>query len=285
MTTTVGRASRFSMAIGGGALIAHGLGARVRAAVFVLASLILVAPAAGGLPPCVHPSALGLVHFVTPLEEVADAIVVLKPSVDYPMFTGAERVIEGEIERVEKGVPPQTIVTTAQSLWAGLRAGVPARLFLKKFQTRDAHYVIGVSSSPNRPPDTSIKVSASQRVTNTRSTILIEGLVTALDGQEQFPMDVYVWLARPNGDPVWLTGNVLMPTMTVSAAPIPFLVRAPEKTIGFGVTYRFAPDDPPGWYVLHGVVVMPIPGADPRNPCHWLDTSTFPLLVIEPESP
>lgn len=260
------------------------MGIHAWAALVAFASLIIVAPIAGAAPPCIID--VGLVDFAPPREETADVILVFSPSVDYPPFAGTETVLQGDIQRIEKGAVPQTIVITAHTLWAGLQAGVPARLYLAKFSTRDAHYIIGVSSAPNLPPAVSIKVSASQRVTNTASTILIEGLVTArFDSLEQFPMDVYVWLVRPNGDPVWITGNVFMPTMTASAAPIPFLVRAPEKTIGFGVTYRFAPDDPPGWYVLNGVVVVPLLGADPRDPCHWLDTSTFPLLVIKADTP
>jgi hypothetical protein len=260
------------------------MGMRAWATFVVFTSLIIVVPIAGAAPPCFIDS--GLIDFGPPLEEIADVILVFRPSVDYPMFAGTEAVLQGDIQRIEKGAVPQTIVITAHTLWAGLRAGVPARLYLDKFSTRDAHYIIGVSSAPNLPPEVSIKVSASQRVTNTGSTILIEGLLTArFDSLEQFSMDVYVWLVRPNGDPVWITGNVFMPTITTSAAPIPFLVRAPEKTIGFGVTYRFAPDDPPGWYLLNGVVVVPLLGADPRDPCHWLDTSTFPLLVIKPETP
>ena len=180
---------------------------------------------------------------------------------------------------------------TAGTLWAGLRAGVPTRLYLNKFRTRDPHYIIGVSS-PNQPRSVSIDVSVfgTYRVVTTGSTILIEGLVTArFDSLQNYPMDVYVWLARPNGDPVWVTGNVSMPTMTASATPIPFLVRAPQKTTGFGVTYRFAPDDPPGWYQINGVVLgsvlVPLPNRDSLDPCNWLDTSSFPLLVIKAESP
>jgi len=261
------------------------MGMRAWATFVMFTSLIIVVPIADAAP-CYNDSGLTLPGEVgPPLDEIADVILVFRPSVDYPMFAGSETVLQGDIQRIEKGAVPQTIVITAHTLWAGLRAGVPARLYLDKFSTRDAHYIIGVSA-PNLPSSVSINVSASKRVTTTGSTILIEGLVTArFDSLEDLPMDVYVWLVRPNGDPVWITGNVFMPTMTASAAPIPFLVRAPEKTIGFGVTYRFAPDDPPGWYLLNGVVVVPLLGADPRDPCHWLDTSTFPLLVIKAETP
>ena len=261
------------------------MGMRAWATFVVFGSLTIVVPVAGAAP-CYNDSGLTLPgEFVPPLENSADVILVFRPSVDYPMFAGSETVLQGDIQRIEKGAVPQTIVITAHTLWAGLQVGVPARLYLNKFRTRDAHYAIGVSH-PNLPPAVSINVSASQRVTNTGSTILIEGLVTArFDSLGDLPMDVYVWLVRPNGEPVWITGDVFMPTMTASAAPIPFLVRAPEKTIGFGVTYRFAPNDPPGWYLLNGVVVFPLLGADPRDPCHWLDTSTFPLLVIKAGTP
>lgn len=81
-----------------------------------------------------------------PIEQRADVIVVLRPHVDFPLHfaTAAERIISGDIDRVEKGVVPQTIVHTARTIVAPLRAGVPVKLFLKAFPNRNAYYIIGV---------------------------------------------------------------------------------------------------------------------------------------------
>ena len=81
-----------------------------------------------------------------PLEQGADVILVLRPQVDFALHLAAptERIIQGHIDRVEKGVVPQMIVHTARTIIAPLRAGVPVKLFLKAFPNRNAHYLIGV---------------------------------------------------------------------------------------------------------------------------------------------
>ena len=258
------------------------MGIRVPAVILVFTSLIIVAPAAAQVPPCVNPI---LATFGPYLEDVADVIVVLKPSVDYPSFNGPERVAEGEIQRIEKGVAPDTIVITMSTLWAGLRAGVPARLFLKKFSAREAHYIIGGGSLPDLPREIAISVTAGEgpvprRVFRPGSTVLIEGQITTPASAATSTMDVYGGIIRPNGSTAWLTGTVFAPTFTDSALPLPFLAGVPEKTMSFGATYRLQPNDPPGWYVLFGLVARP--RSDSRDPCWWQDTYVFPLLV-EPE--
>jgi hypothetical protein len=81
-----------------------------------------------------------------PIESLADVILVIEPhatlALDLP--TPAERIVQGSIVRVEKGVVPHTIVHTSRTIVAPLRAGVPAKLFLKAFKDRNAHYIIGV---------------------------------------------------------------------------------------------------------------------------------------------
>jgi hypothetical protein len=261
------------------------MGVRGGAAILAFTWLTVAAPAAAQLPPCIDPLGAGPVDFGFSLTDVADVIVVLKPAVDYPPVTGAEVVIQGDIQRVEKGVAPATIVSTQATLWAGLRAGVPARLFLKKFASRDAHYIIGANSSPNAPRDVGISIGpegpSSSHVAFTGSTILVEGQITTRFAfPDDFTMDVYAGIIRPNGTTVSLTGTVFAPTFTESAAPLPFLSGVPEKPMTFGATYRLRPTDPPGWYVIYGLVARP--RSDPRDPCGWWDTSSFPLLVIEP---
>ena len=81
-----------------------------------------------------------------PVEQRADVILVLKPHTTFDLHVSspAERIVEGDIVRLEKGVVPQTIVHTPNTMVAPLRAGVPVKLFLKAFRGRNAHYIIGV---------------------------------------------------------------------------------------------------------------------------------------------
>ena len=87
-----------------------------------------------------------------PLEQVADVIVVIKPRDRQSLHLPAtvDRIIQGNIVRVEKGVPPIVIVHTRNTFGgAPLEAGVPVRLYLKAFKDGHAHYIIGVSSAPS----------------------------------------------------------------------------------------------------------------------------------------
>jgi hypothetical protein len=120
-------------------------------------------------------------------------------------------------------------------------------------------------------------------VTPIGSSIAIEALVTAQNGlADLVKVDVYAGFMRPNGDTVWVTGTALAPMLTASAVPVPFLVGAPAKATAFGVTYRFVSTDLRGWYLLNGLVVRA--GADPHDPCQWMNTSTFPFSSPSPSA-
>jgi hypothetical protein len=263
---------------------------RIRAAAAGLAftSLIVLASMAGA-GPCEDAIALqGAIDFpAVPLVDSADVIVVLTPHTDIVTIAPVERVVLGDIERVEKGVAPQTIVYTANSFGAGVRAGVRVKLFLKAFSDRNVHYIIAALPPEIVPSVVSVSVSATSyggapaRVTRIGSSVLIEALVTAREGFSEFVnVDVYAGFLRPNGASVWVSGNALAPTLVESATPVPFLVGAPGQPTAIGVTYRFTEADPRGWHTVYGVVVFA--GADPRNPCNWVHTSAFPLLVTDP---
>lgn len=90
-----------------------------------------------------------------PLEQAADVIVVLKPHVrqflDIPTVT--DRVIQGDIVRLEKGVVPTMIVHTRNTFTSPLEANVPVKLYLKEFRDGHGHYIIGVDrvSEGGRP--------------------------------------------------------------------------------------------------------------------------------------
>jgi hypothetical protein len=88
---------------------------------------------------------LGLMP-VVPLEKMADVIIVIRPQEKYSLHRAAtvDRMVQGQIMRVEKGVVPQMIVHTRNTLTSPLEAGVPVMLFLKEFKDGRAHYIIGV---------------------------------------------------------------------------------------------------------------------------------------------
>ncbi|HMH49313.1 MAG TPA: hypothetical protein VK548_03705 [Candidatus Acidoferrum sp.] len=107
------------------------------AAITVIAVVLIAGHAAGH-----HPA--------IPLEQVADVIVIIKPrerqSLNLPATV--DRMIVGDIVRIEKGVSPIVIVHTRNTFTAPIEAGVPVRLYLKAFKDGHAHYIIGVSTEP-----------------------------------------------------------------------------------------------------------------------------------------
>lgn len=220
-----------------------------------------------------------------PLVDAADVIVVFTPHTDIVTLAPVDRVVPGDIERVEKGVAPQTIVYTANTFGAFVHAGVRVKLFLKALSDGHAHDIIARLPAEIIPPAVGVSVSATSygspaRVTRIGSSILIEAVLTAREGFAEFvKVDVYAGFLRPNGASVWVSGNPLAPTLVESATLVPFLAGAPGQSTAFGVTYRLADSDAPGWYTIFGVVVFA--GADPRDPCQWVHTATAPLLVTD----
>ena len=80
-------------------------------------------------------------------EAMADVILVLEPLEALPLNvpTAGEQVVRGTVVHVERGVVPQLIVNTPNTIVGPLRVGVPVRLYLKSFSNRNAHYIIGVA--------------------------------------------------------------------------------------------------------------------------------------------
>ena len=78
-------------------------------------------------------------------ELIADSIVIYEPSMDMPLDEqGTERIIEGKIIKVEKGLEPNLIIHNASSFHTPLQNGVQIKLFLKQFPDRDAYYPIAI---------------------------------------------------------------------------------------------------------------------------------------------
>lgn len=83
----------------------------------------------------------------TPPDQVADVIVVYTPEVDMDLdkMKPHERGFRGRIEKQEKGdAEPLVIVQRPNSMIMPLQAGVPVRLYLKRFDDRDAYYPIAI---------------------------------------------------------------------------------------------------------------------------------------------
>lgn len=254
--------------------------------------LVLASSAAAG--PCedqisqIH----GGIDFpAVPLVESADVIVVFTPHIDIVTIAPVDRVVPGDLERVEKGTEPATIVYTKDTFGAFLQADVRTKLFLKAFSDGHAHYIIGKLPPEILPPAVGVSVSATNyggqpaRRIRVGSSALIEAVVTPRPGFGDFTIvDVYAGFFRPNGTSVWVSGTPLAPTLVESATPVPFLAGVPGKvTTAIGATYRFVDSDPRGWYTVFGAVVFA--GADPYNPCAWIDTSASSLLVSDPAPP
>jgi len=83
-------------------------------------------------------------------DQLADVIVVFTPQISLGLHAvvPGEQVVPGSIVRLEKGVAPQLIVNTPNTIVGPLQAGVPVKLFLKSFKDRNVHYIIAVYPEP-----------------------------------------------------------------------------------------------------------------------------------------
>jgi hypothetical protein len=91
------------------------------------------------------PSDIGDYPSVPP-EQLAEVILVIKPHATLSLHLPAptDRIVQGDIVRLEKGVLPHTIVHTRNTMGAPLRAGVPVKLYLKAFKDGHAYYIINI---------------------------------------------------------------------------------------------------------------------------------------------
>lgn len=269
----------------------------VVAAALVFAFLTVVASIAAAAPlfaigPCEERLMLehgGIDFPALPLVDSADVILVLLPHADITTIAPVEGEVVGDIERVEKGTAPRTIIYTANTFGASVRAGVRVKLFLKRFADRDAHYIVGTLPPEMLPRAVGVSVSATSygdpaRMVRVGSSILLEVVVTPRSeaAAAAVIVDAYAGLRRPNGDTVWISGTPLVPTLVESATPVPFLAGVPGKRTAIGVTYPVSETDPEGWYTLFAVVVSA--GADPTDPCAWRDVASFPLQITHEPS-
>ena len=97
-----------------------------------------------------------------PPELLADSIVIYVPDKDMSLHIPetTERVIEGHVIKVEKGVEPNLIIHKAGTITTPLEKDVPVRLFLKRFPDREAYYPIAID------PVTSDEVTESTSLEN-----------------------------------------------------------------------------------------------------------------------
>lgn len=87
-----------------------------------------------------------VIEYATPPELIADSIVIYVPDMDLPLHISetTERIIEGQVTKVEKGVEPNLIIHKPNTMITPLKKGVPVKLFLKKFPDREAYYPIAI---------------------------------------------------------------------------------------------------------------------------------------------
>jgi hypothetical protein len=250
-----------------------------------LTVLISQAGVAAAIPPCGFDPRDPVEFAPFTFAEFADVILVLRPSTDHPVFAPVERVILGDVERIVKGTMPRTIIYTANTLNAGLQAGVPVKLFLKAFPDRDAHYIIGIFPA-EFPPRISVTISATDgtapvRVTPRGSAVVIEAIVSVEPSIVQFvKLDVYAGFIRPDGTTMWMSGTPLAARLVADADPIPFATGVSATRFAFGLTHRFGAFDPTGVYSVFAFAVRG--GTNPRDWCQWEDATVFPVLVTSP---
>lgn len=94
-------------------------------------------------------TATGIVEYAKDPGSIADAIVVYTPMAHHALDKVAsfERVLNGRIERQEKGRDahnPRVIIQKIDTIIMPLEAGVPVRMYLKRFSDRDAYYPIAI---------------------------------------------------------------------------------------------------------------------------------------------
>ena len=89
------------------------------------------------------------IDYVSPQELpelIADSIVIYVPDKDMSLhiMEPTERIIEGHVIKVEKGVEPNLIIHKAGTITTPLEKDVPVKLFLKRFPDREAYYPIAI---------------------------------------------------------------------------------------------------------------------------------------------
>jgi len=93
-------------------------------------------------------------------------------------------------------------------------------------------------------------------------------------------VDVYVGAILPDGRFVSWIGDPQKPSVSIGAAPVPFLVKFTAVDATFNLNQQPSADAPLGWYTLYGIIVPT--GADPLDPARWLSTSFYPLRITPP---
>ena len=88
----------------------------------------------------------GVIDYAIPPQLIADSIVIYVPDMDMPLHRSEtmERIIEGKVTKIEKGVEPNLIIHNAHTIIRPLKEGIPMRLFLKRFPDQDAYYPIAI---------------------------------------------------------------------------------------------------------------------------------------------
>jgi hypothetical protein len=91
----------------------------------------------------------GIGEYAPDPELIADAVVVYVPMAHHALekLDKSERTISGRVDKLEKGRSTQmVIVHKANTMIRPLHAGVPVKMYLKRFPDRDAYYPIAIFS-------------------------------------------------------------------------------------------------------------------------------------------
>lgn len=112
-----------------------------------VAGLLLVLTASSAIAADYKPTAADIPEYVSDPKEMAHAIVVYHPGADHTLnqMVTFERQLTGRVESQEKGGEmPTVIVQKANTIIMPLVAGVPVKMYLRRFPDRDAYYPIAI---------------------------------------------------------------------------------------------------------------------------------------------
>lgn len=94
-------------------------------------------------------TANGIAEYASDPGPIADAIVVYTPMAHHALekMEPSERMLTGRVDKLEKGEhTSMVIVHKANTMIRPLKAGVPVRMYLKRFPDREAYYPIAIFS-------------------------------------------------------------------------------------------------------------------------------------------
>ncbi len=227
---------------------------------------------------------------------LADSIVIFVPSKDQELVTpDTELIIEGRIAKVEKGVEPDVIIQPVHSFMRSIQAGIPIRIYLKRFLDRNAYYpiyIVSLSSGEmtTSPPIISIDV-VPEYGSKTFNVVISPLLPYSLDATISFPGaslvkgDVYFGVIPPGRDGTftWVSASGAQ-NLKGGLTPIKRGIEMTQNStfnvsniLGQRIQYVFTGTESEGMYLIFALLV--VSDTDPYNTQNWIGINMTPLFI------